>query len=161
MLLLPMKKLILIRHGEAEPETTKTNDFNRDLTLAGKQDAAKMAAMLLNHVVAPDLIVSSSAVRAINTANIFAATFGFDAVTPTAEIYEASAETLLKMVNQFDNAHEIICLIGHNPGVSNLLYHLTGEIITMPTSAWVEVELNTENWAEVSNTGTLLQYHYP
>jgi len=157
-----MKKLILIRHGEAEPETNSTSDFDRNLTDRGKKDAAKMAAMLLNRVPAPEIIISSPAFRAINTAHIFAATFGFDDVNPDAAIYEASAETLLKIVNQLSDDQMVACLVGHNPGVSNLLYTLTGEITTMPTSAWVEVELNAENWAEASaDTGKLLQYQHP
>ncbi|RYY22738.1 MAG: hypothetical protein EOP41_06940, partial [Sphingobacteriaceae bacterium] len=120
-----MKKLILIRHGEAEPETSRTDDFNRNLTVSGKQDAAKMAALLLNKSDFPNHMISSTAVRALNTAHIFAATFGFDDVTTEVQIYEASAETLLKIICQLSDAHETVCLIGHNPGVSNLLYLLT------------------------------------
>ncbi|RYE20456.1 MAG: histidine phosphatase family protein [Sphingobacteriaceae bacterium] len=157
-----MKKLILIRHGEAEPETTGKSDFDRDLTERGKKDAAKMAALLLNKVSPPEIIVCSPAFRAINTAHIFAATFGFDDVNTDAAIYEASAETLLKIVNQLSDDQMVACLVGHNPGVSNLLYILTGEITTMPTSAWVEVELDAETWAAVSaDTGQMLQYQYP
>lgn len=156
-----MKKLILIRHGEAEQQTEIIKDFDRDLTDAGKQNAAKSAAMLLNTIAAPDIIITSPAVRALNTAQIFAATFGFDRVQTNPEIYEAKAETLLKMVNKLNHEHEIVCLVGHNPGVSNLLYYLTGEVTTMPTSAWVEIELDTESWAEASiKTGNLLQYQY-
>ncbi|MGI4750917.1 MAG: SixA phosphatase family protein [Janthinobacterium lividum] len=152
-----MKKLILIRHGEAEPETNKISDFDRDLTNAGKQDAAKMAALLLNNITAPGLIITSPALRALNTAHIFAATFGFDDAVVNDKIFEASAETLLKIVTQLDNEDEVVCLVGHNPGVSNLLYYLTGDITTIPTSSWVEIELTVDSWAEVSNnTGTLL-----
>ena len=157
-----MKNLVLIRHGEAAPETNKTDDFERNLTEIGKQDSAKMAAVLLNSVPAPEIFVTSPAFRAIRTAEIFAATFGFDDVNPDPNIYEASAETLLKTVTQLSNDQDIACLIGHNPGISNLLYELTGEIITMATSSWVEIELNVDQWAEASaDTGKLLRYRFP
>lgn len=157
-----MKKLILIRHGEAEPETTKTADFDRDLTFTGKQATAKMAALLLNNVTAPDYIVSSPAIRALNTAHIFAATFGLDQINTDSEIYEANATTLLKIISLINNDRDVVWLVGHNPGISNVLYNLTGEVTTMPTSAWVELDLIAENWTEVSiNTATLLQYKFP
>ncbi len=162
MLLLPMKKLILIRHGEAIPKTTPIEDFDRDLTDTGKQQSAQMAARLLNSIPTPNMFVSSPAIRALNTAHIFAATFGFDEPVINPKIYEADAETLLKIVNQLNNDFEQVCLTGHNPGISNLLYYLTGKITTMATSAWAEIELNAENWAKVSiGTGTLLQYQQP
>ncbi len=157
-----MKKLILIRHGAAEPETSNKSDFDRNLTDNGKKDAAKMAALLLNKVSRPEIFVCSPAFRAQNTAQIFAATFGFDNVYPDAAIYEASAQTLMQIVHLLSNNQAVACLVGHNPGISNLLYILTGEIITIPTSAWVEVELDVENWAEASTeSGKLLQYQYP
>ncbi len=157
-----MKKLVLIRHAEAEPETSSINDFDRKLTSAGKKDAAKMAAMLLNNTPVLEIIISSPAARALETAHIFAATFGFDDVKTEPKIYEASAETLLCIINLFEDKYDVVHLVGHNPGVSNLLYKLTTEITTMPTSAWVEVALEADSWAEISaDSGILLQYQFP
>lgn len=65
-----MKKLVLIRHAEAEPETGNISDFDRNLTAAGKKDAAKMAAVLLNNTVAPEIMICSPAARALETAHI-------------------------------------------------------------------------------------------
>lgn len=157
-----MKKLVLIRHSEAEPETNSNSDFDRKLTDAGKQDAAKMTAILLNNTAAPEIIISSTAARALETAHIFAATFGLDEVKMELKIYEATAETLLQVINLLDDNYEVAYLVGHNPGVSNLLYKLTAEITTMPTSSWVEVEVGANNWAEISaDSGIILQYQFP
>lgn len=155
-----MKKLVLIRHAEAEPETN--SDFDRKLTDAGKQDAAKMAAILFNNTAAPEIIISSTAARALETAHIFAATFGLDEVKMELKIYEATAETLLQIINLLDDNYDVVHLVGHNPGVSNLLHKLTAEITTMPTSSWVEVEVEANNWAEISaDSGIILQYQFP
>ncbi len=157
-----MKKLILIRHAEAEPETSITTDFDRPLTDSGKKEAAKTAAFLLNKCSAPETIVSSPALRALATAEIFAATFGMDEVKSNQKIYEADVNSLLQIITQTDNQYAVAALVGHNPGISNLLYSLTDKITTIPTAAWAEVELEAESWDEVSTAiGKLLQYQYP
>ncbi|MGI4020479.1 MAG: SixA phosphatase family protein [Janthinobacterium lividum] len=156
-----MKKLILIRHAEAEPETEKLPDFERNLTVTGKQDAAKMAALLLNQATLPETIICSPAVRALTTAQIFTVTLGLEEAKTNLKIYEADADTLLQIINQLDDQNEVIALVGHNPGVSNILYFLTGKITTMPTSAWAEVELQADSWAEVGkDCSNIIQYQY-
>lgn len=157
-----MKKLVLIRHAEAEPYTGTQIDFDRPLTNSGKQEAAQMAAYLLTKASVPGIIVSSPALRALTTAHIFSATLGLDDGKTDPEIYEANTNTLLRIVNLFDDGFEVAGLVGHNPGVSNLLYFLTGKITTMPTGCWAEIELEAETWAEVSgNSGKLVQYQHP
>ncbi len=155
-----MKKLVLIRHAEAETE--KLSDFERELTVTGKQDAAKMAALLLNKAALPEIIICSPALRALATAQIFTVTLGLEKAETNPNIYEAATGTLLQLINRLDNQNQIVALAGHNPGMSNLLYELTGKITTMPTCAWAEVELHADNWAEVgSGCGKLIQYQYP
>lgn len=156
-----MKKLILIRHAEAGHQSKTLTDFGRTLTPSGKQDAAKMA-ILLNRASVPQVIISSPALRALTTAQIFTATLGLDDAGIKADIYEATADTLLRIVNHLDDRYQVIALVGHNPGVSNFLHKLSGKITTMPTASFVEIALEVESWAEVSgDLGTLIRYQYP
>lgn len=157
-----MKKIVLIRHAEAEPETENIPDFERKLTVVGKQNAAKMAAYLLNQATLPEAVICSPAIRALTTAQIFTVTLGLEEAKTNLNIYEADTDTLLKIINRSDNQNQIIALVGHNPGVSNLLYELTGKITTMPTCAWAAIALHANNWAEVDrNCGKIIQYQYP
>lgn len=157
-----MKKLILIRHAEAESSFDESADFNRPLTASGKKNAAKMAALLLKQATLPQIFVSSPALRAIGTAHIFTNSLSLDNAKTNAEIYEADSNTLLEIINKLNESFTAVALVGHNPGVSNLLYYLTGKITTMPTSSWVEVALQADTWTEVSgDAGELLQYQYP
>lgn len=157
-----MKKIVLIRHAEAEASSEKIPDFERPLTISGKQDAAKMAEMLMKKGSLPQVIISSPALRALTTAQIFTAALGLGEAETNPKIYEADENTLLRVIYQLSNQYEIAGLVGHNPGVSNLLYFLTGKITTMPTCAWAEVELQADNWDEVSrDSGKLIQYQYP
>jgi phosphohistidine phosphatase len=156
-----MKKLILIRHAEAEPETEELQDFERPLTTFGKQNAAEMATLLLNQSSFPQTIICSPALRALTTAQIFTATLGLKEAETNLKIYEANADTLFQLINQLNDQYETVGLVGHNPGVSNLLYYLTSKITTMPTCASAEVELEADSWAEVTgNCGELVQYQY-
>lgn len=156
-----MKKIVLIRHAEAVPETKNLSDFNRKLTASGKQDAAKMAAYLLNQATLPEAIICSPAIRALTTAQIFTVTLGLGEAATNLKIYEADVDTLVEIINHLDNQNEIIALVGHNPGVSNFLNFLTGKITIMPTCAWAAIDLHVDNWAEVSrDCGDIIQYQY-
>ena len=157
-----MKTLVLIRHAEAEEGSEDLSDFKRTLTNSGKKDAAKMAAVLLKQKILPQVIVSSTALRALATAHIFTEALSLGDVETDSEIYEANVNTLLHVIGRLDNQFDTAGLVGHNPGVSNLLYFLTGKITTISTSAWVEIELEIDDWAEISSdNGKLVQYQHP
>lgn len=157
-----MKKLIVIRHAEAEQNLETSADFNRALTESGKLDAARMADLLLKKGTVPQIIISSSALRAVTTAHIFTVTLGLKDAAPNIKIYEANVNSLLQIITGLNDQHEAVGLVGHNPGISNLLYALTGKITTMPTAAWAEIELEVDSWSEVSgDTGKFIQYQYP
>ena len=157
-----MKKLVLIRHAEAKPIDGNITDFERSLTSLGKHQAARMAATLLNNGSKPEIIITSPAFRALTTAQIFVTALGLDDVKTNAAIYESIAETLLQIINQLDNRYQVVAMVGHNPGISNILYHLTGKITTMPTASWAELNLGADSWAEIcSGSGELIHYQYP
>ncbi len=157
-----MRKLVLIRHAEAKPEMENSTDFDRPLSSSGKKDAAQMAGVLLQRGILPQIIISSPALRALTTANIFTAALSSEGLKTNADIYEAHEDTLLEIVNHLDDQYKVAGLVGHNPGISNLLYLLTGKVITMPTCAWAIVELEAESWTQVSSdTGKLIQFQHP
>ncbi len=157
-----MRKLVLIRHAEAKPEMENSTDFDRPLSSSGKKDAAQMAGVLLQKGILPQIIISSPALRALTTANIFTAALSSEGLKTNADIYEAHEDTLLHIVNHLDDQYKVAGLVGHNPGISNLLYLLAGKVITMPTCAWAIVELEAESWAQVSSdTGKLIQFQHP
>lgn len=157
-----MKTLVLVRHAQAENNSKQTLDFDRPLTTTGKQDAVKMAGLLKETGISPQLFISSPALRALTTANIFSSTFDVEKPETDERIYEAEVEDLLAVINPIGNKYEIVALVAHNPGISNLLYYLTGKMTTMPTCAFAIIEFETDNWKEVSaETGKLTAYVYP
>ncbi|MDB5125352.1 MAG: hypothetical protein JWP94_3481 [Mucilaginibacter sp.] len=156
-----MKKLLLIRHAKAEKETSG-KDFDRPLKYIGIQDAAFMADRIKDNKIIPEYIVSSPALRAKTTAEIFADQFSLPEPALDKSIYEASEKALLRIINKLPNEHNFIALVGHNPGIAYILNNLTGQVRDVHTSTVAVIEFDTNDWAEVSGgTGKLSYYSSP
>jgi phosphohistidine phosphatase len=156
-----MKKLLLIRHAKAEKDTS-AGDFNRPLKYTGIQDASFMADRLKDQAIIPQLIISSPALRAKTTAEIFADHFSLKEPELDKTIYEASQKTLLHVINQFPSGYDFIALTGHNPGISQILYYLTGEAREVHTATVALIEFDMDDWEILcGNTGKLVYYSSP
>ncbi|WP_207422693.1 SixA phosphatase family protein [Desertivirga brevis] len=160
-----MKKLLLIRHAKSDWNDPKLSDFDRPLNNRGHKNAPEMAERLLQKHIVPEHLVSSPAKRAYTTAKYFAKTFNIDKeqIEKIEGIYEASANDLLKIVNQLDNTKDFIALFGHNPGITNLAVGLSGSYISnIPTCGLILIEFPFDDWAMISyDTGKELLYDFP
>ena len=156
-----MKKLLLIRHAKATHETGYI-DFERPLQERGLQDAAIMAARLKEKNIIPQLLVASPALRTLSTANIFSQHLAIPQAQTNKDIYEATTLALIKVINALPDGHGFIALVGHNPGMSDLLYYLTRQIHDVPTCAMMLIEFDTDSWMEIiEDAGKLVYYDYP
>jgi phosphohistidine phosphatase len=99
----------------------------------------------------PDLVLSSPAVRARDTIRIVLESAGLAvAVRYEPDIYLASCARLLEVVSQIENDRHRVVVVGHNPGMEELIHRLTGVARPMPTAALANVALDVEQWTEVS-----------
>jgi len=156
-----MKKLLLIRHSKAEKETS-VKDIERPLKYIGIQDAVFMAERLKEKGLKPQLIITSPALRTKTTAEIFADHFSLPDPETKKAIYEASQQTLLRVINKLPDQYDFIAFVGHNPGIAQILYYLTGEIREVHTSTVALIDFDTNDWASVSgDTGKLVYYSSP
>ena len=156
-----MKKLLLIRHAKAVSELGNS-DFERPLKNSGIRDAKLMAERLHHEKLIPQILVASPALRTLSTANIFSDYLSLPKAIEDLKIYEASRAALLDLISQFDDKHNFIGLIGHNPTMEQIAHYLTGELIDFPTCAIALIEFKLDKWSEVSaDTGTLKWYSRP
>jgi len=156
-----MKRLLLIRHAKAVHEADYV-DFERPLKQSGLQDAATMAARLHGYSIVPQLLISSPALRTVTTANIFSEHLSLPQVNTDEAIYEADSGTLVNIIKSLPAAYDFVGLVGHNPGISQLLFYLTGEIRDMETCAIVLIDFWVEDWEAVtSNSASIAYYSYP
>lgn len=163
-----MKTLSLIRHAEACAPNFGERDFDRSLTERGQQDAAEMAATILqgrqqNHeIFAPEVLVSSPANRAQSTADIFCRTLALPASQLTMKIYEAPLNHLIRVVENLADNHRHIGLVGHNPGLSMLAQWLCNDYRDMPPCCVIQIELQIDHWNETSQgIGKIMNYLAP
>ncbi|MDB4918110.1 histidine phosphatase family protein [Mucilaginibacter sp.] len=156
-----MKKLLLIRHAKAEKDTA-AKDIDRPLKYIGMQDAGFMADRIKERSIIPQLIITSPALRAKTTAEIFTDHLGLPQPGTNKAIYAASEKALLKVINEFPNQQDFIALVGHNPGIAQILYYLTGEVRDVHTSTVALIDFEIDSWASASrDLGTLVYYSSP
>lgn len=160
-----MKYLYLIRHAKSSWDDPSQTDFERTLNERGIKDAPKMAKLLQSKKVNPDLIISSPAVRAFSTAEIFAAQYKYpsEKILSDARIYEAAMRDLADVVHEIKDETGTAFLFGHNPGISNFANLLSNQpVVDMPTCAIAGFELNINIWSEAERyCGKLILFEYP
>lgn len=147
-----MKTLFLLRHAKSSWKDESLPDFERPLNRRGKQASEKLGRYLKHELIVPDLILSSPAVRARETiervthAAKLAAEIRFD-----QRIYEAGGLRLLEVVSQIENERKTVLLVGHNPGMEELLMLLTGNSEELPTAALARLEIKSSKWANAAD----------
>lgn len=141
------RKLVVLRHAKsAWPEDV--DDDQRPLNQRGRRDAPEVGAWLSEHAAELDLVICSPATRARQTWDLVRTGLNREPrVHYERRVYGASAEALLTVVNGLPNEAHAVLLVGHNPGVEELVYALSGTKATMKTSALAVLSADSE-WAE-------------
>ncbi len=155
-----MKTLYLIRHAKSDWNTTAQTDFERPLNKRGLKDAPMMANKLIDLNFNPTATYCSPAQRTTTTSELILNTAN---IIFEKTIYEASLKDLTNLINKFADEHSEIAIIGHNPAISYLSNHITGDFISnMPTCSVVKIELEIDSWAETTQgSGTQKFFIYP
>jgi phosphohistidine phosphatase len=152
-----MKTLFLLRHAKSSWDNSSLADFERPLNERGLRAAPLIGATILQHQFQIDLIISSSAKRAEQTALLVkeAARINCE-IQFDAGIYEASSQKLRQIVTNIGKEIESILLVGHNPGFEVFLEFLTHKSHQMPTAALAVIDLRIDEWNKVAaDTGKL------
>lgn len=165
-----MKLLTLLRHAKSDWSTADAADFDRPLKNRGRRDAPQMGDYFAKLGLVPDLIVSSPAKRARQTAELFAVAAGYrQAIVWVDNAYMASGSELMSIVRDQPDTAGHVLLVGHNPGLEHLAAQLIGAdtydmatSIRLPTCAAAHIALTVDVWREVqSNTGQLQWLIHP
>lgn len=112
------RRLLLIRHAKSDWSTGQ-DDHSRPLNTRGRRDAPRVGAWIKAQSLTPDLILCSDATRTRETCTLLDLD---QPVTLHRDLYHAAPETILALINQ---THGNIAVIGHNPGIGELIHHLT------------------------------------
>ena len=146
-----MKTILLLRHAKSSWKDAGQTDHARPLNKRGLRDAPRMGRLIAEQNLTPNLIVSSSAVRAMHTAKAVAE--AIDSLAPLVEedeLYLASPRAYIDTARYLEESFQRILFVGHNPGISELINALTGCDTVMPTAALAQIELPINQWNRLS-----------
>ena len=145
------KSVILFRHGKSDWNATFESDHDRPVSKRGSKAAKKMGKYLSNIDQVPSLIISSTALRARNTAEIAikAGKLSSDLVLEK-KIYESSVETLKSIITKQNDEYNSICLVGHEPTFSSFIERCNNAVWSrFPTASMARIDFNINSWYDV------------
>lgn len=159
--------LVLLRHAKSSWANPDLSDFDRPLKKRGKYDAPLMGEVLRGKLPEPDLVLSSSSARTRETVKLFFTAFMPEKKVPVRwkeELYMAEATEMVELIRQQDKRVKSLWLVGHNPGLTELVNWLAPhfELDNLPTTGVFALTYPTKSWAEVGvEQGTVLCFEKP
>jgi phosphohistidine phosphatase len=158
-----MKDLTLIRHAKSDWGNESLKDIDRHLNERGYSDAYQLSDWYFNNHEVPQMIYTSTATRALNTALIFARSLDFDMknFVLDATIYESSVVNLLSIIKKQPDSKSSIMLFGHNPTITDLFNELCKDVFidNVPTCGVIKITFNTNSWKDISEENSKLNFH--
>ena len=154
-----MKILFVLRHAKSSWDNPDLSDFERPLNSRGFDAARFIGGLIYQRDLAPQIIVSSPAKRAKQTAILVKELAEIPKpIIFDERIYEAGALALFNLIREFDEKYDSVLLIGHNPGFEQIVRMLTGESVAMPTAALAKINLDIENWHNLETNLNELEF---
>jgi phosphohistidine phosphatase len=161
-----MKRLTLVRHAKSDWSLPGQVDWDRALSKRGQRDAPEMARRLRARKLAPDLVLTSPAVRALATATILARELKVAAghVRQDERLYLAEPAGLLAVVRELGGSAKHLMVLGHNPGITDFANRLSAgdRIDNMPTCAVFTARFAIDDWTGLDwASGQEAEFDYP
>jgi len=147
-----MKSLYIVRHAKSSWEFPELNDDERPLLPKGKKRTRKVISYLLEKQTRVDLIISSHAVRAYETAKLIAKAIDYpvDRIDVRSRLYHADTDDLLNQLFAVPDEIDSVMMVGHNPGFTRFAsYFDSAAPDWLPTSGIVKINFNTSRWNEI------------
>jgi phosphohistidine phosphatase len=168
-----MKRLTLLRHAKSGWDDPVSRDFDRPLNARGKRASETIGHWLRDQNISFDYIAASPAVRVVETIEHVAIGYG-ETMAPMWDkrAYLASSSALLEIVHEAPETSERMLLVGHNPGLEDLILSLVPDQAgddardaveeKYPTASLVEIDFDVADWADIkTGTGTLIYFKRP
>jgi phosphohistidine phosphatase len=159
-----MKTLLVLRHAKSSWNDPALDDHERPLSTRGRRDGPRMGELVREHGLMPDVVISSDAVRARLTAEAVAEAARYAGqILLDQRLYMASPADIRSLLRTVPDKAETVMIVGHNPGLEELVALLTGERRDLPTAALAQIVLPIDQWRDLklSTRGTLLGHWRP
>jgi len=159
-----MKFLLILRHAKSSWKNSELSDHARPLNKRGKVASPRMGQLLYEEDLVPDVILSSTARRAVETTEFVADASGFEGETLFLdELYHGWPSDYVEALRNLPDDISIAMVVGHNPGIESFLEMLTDETEPMPTAALAYLKLPVNHWYQLTDEteGELLNVWRP
>ncbi len=146
-----MKTLLLMRHGKSSWKDESLEDFERPLKKRGRKNAKKIAKVIAENGLNPDIIIASSATRARETVGVVVEVLGFEnRIVFSDELYMGEPSDIVDALKNLNDDYNSVLIVGHNPGLEAYLQIVDGEIEALPTAGLGQLVLVLDRWEDLS-----------
>lgn len=146
-----MLSIIIFRHGKSDWDAIYDKDHNRPLSKRGIKAAKKMGNYLKQINQIPDVVISSSAIRAKNTAELAMNSGDWKSIFYIEpRIYGGSSEELLNIVQKINRKIKTVCLVGHEPICSSFISLCTFHSQRFTTASMAKIDFEFKEWSEIN-----------
>lgn len=153
-----MRELLILRHAKSDWAAAAEGDFGRPLTKKGEAAADRMGHFITKMGLVPDLVLTSSALRARTTAERAAQAGQWESrIEISDSLYDTVPVEVERLLSLQPDHLQRILLVGHNPTWEQLVSRIIGGgVVTMATAALAVIQLRVLNWKDLSHgTGAL------
>jgi phosphohistidine phosphatase len=153
-----MKKIIIMRHAKSDWENSSLSDIERPLNSRGKKEAPLMGKELIKRKLIPEIMISSPAVRAQETARTVAENFDFGSEIIIDEgFYFGTLNTVIQSLKLLPDSCNSVMIFGHNPTWESLVSLLSGKFPEMPTAAVAVLTFPGKFWNDLAESKCSLE----
>jgi len=154
------KTLYLLRHAKSGWDDPVARDFDRPLNKKGEKAARTIGQWMASNGVAFEHVIASPAVRVIDTLDSLWSGYGRK-LEPTWDrrIYLASSATLLDVLREVSDEHDSVMMVGHNPGMEDVVFDLVPDDgssplreeveVKYPTAALAQLDIDIDSWSDI------------
>jgi len=163
------RELLVLRHAKSAWDTDARTDFERPLSGRGERDAPRMGRWMRSEGLMPNHVLCSPARRAKQTAvsALEAMELDPDSILFEDRIYDACLDDLLGLLAECPQSFRRVMVVGHNPGLEELVFYLGSEVPTpaggklLPTATLARIEMPSDWRALGAGAGRLLSLTRP
>ena len=147
-----MKTLSILRHAKSSWKDLGVPDHQRPLNKRGRHDAPLIGKLLRDQNITPDIIISSTAIRAETTAKLVAKACKYKGeIIFDKSVYNTEPIDILNLLSRCSDRYYSILLVGHNPTVEEIIELLTGSTeIIMSTCALAYLAITIDKWTDIN-----------
>ena len=158
-----MRQILAMRHAKSDWDADFASDHDRPLNERGVRSARLMGRFLTARDLVPDLIITSTAVRARSTAELAASAGAWDTdIRLERGFYEEDPDGVISLAGRSPDSARRLMIVGHQPTWSGVVSTVTGKRVEMKTASVAVIGIEIDAWSALrSARGSLEALHHP